>query len=74
VLIFAPFSRARARQNWEEHAAIVRAVIAGDAELAGLLAARHVYNASMPVPGLDAKATGDGANVAGSLQGQASAG
>lgn len=48
VLIFAPFSRARARQNWEEHSAIVRAVIAGDAELAGLLAARHVYNASQP--------------------------
>jgi len=61
VLIFAPLSRARARQNWEEHAAIVRAVIAGDAELAGLLAARHVYNASAAMPGLDAKTAGDGA-------------
>ena len=48
--IFAPHSRKRARQNWEEHAAIVRAVIAGDAELAGLLAARHVYNAAQVVP------------------------
>ena len=44
--IFAPHSRARARENWEEHAAIVRAVVAGDAELAGLLAARHVYSAA----------------------------
>lgn len=48
--IFAPHSRKRARQNWEEHEAIVRAVIAGDAELAGLLAARHVYNAAQVVP------------------------
>lgn len=48
--IFAPYSRKRARQNWEEHAAIVRAVIAGDAELASLLAARHVYNAAQVVP------------------------
>jgi len=64
VLIFAPLSRARARQNWEEHAAIVRAVIAGDAELAGLLAARHVYNASAAVPGLDVNHGEDGVNVA----------
>ncbi len=48
--IFAPHSRKRAKENWEEHAAIVRAVIAGDAELAGLLAARHVYNAAKAVP------------------------
>ncbi len=46
ALIFAPQSRARIRENWEEHAAIVRAVISGDAELAGLLATRHVYNAA----------------------------
>jgi DNA-binding GntR family transcriptional regulator len=45
ALIFASHSRKRARQNWEEHAAIVRAIVAGDAELAGLLAARHVYGA-----------------------------
>ncbi|MGZ5048118.1 MAG: GntR family transcriptional regulator [Usitatibacter sp.] len=46
ALIFAPISRTRIRQNWREHAAIVRAVIEGDAELAGDLAARHVYSAA----------------------------
>jgi len=46
AVIFAPHSRERAKQNWEEHAAIVRAVVAGDGELAALLAARHVRNAS----------------------------
>jgi len=46
AVIFAPNSRKRAKQNWEEHAAIVRAVVAGDGELAALLAARHVYSAS----------------------------
>ncbi|HXE48853.1 MAG TPA: GntR family transcriptional regulator [Ramlibacter sp.] len=46
AVIFAPHSHKRAKQNWEEHAAIVRAVVAGDGELASLLAARHVYNAS----------------------------
>ena len=49
AVIFAPHSRKRAKQNWEEHAAILRAVVAGDAELAGLLAARHVYSAADPV-------------------------
>ena len=48
--IFAPHSRKRARENWEEHAAIARAVVAGDAELAALLAARHVYSAAEVVP------------------------
>jgi DNA-binding GntR family transcriptional regulator len=52
ALIFAKRSRARVRQNWDEHAGIVRAVISGDAELAGLLASRHVYNAAqMPEEG-----------------------
>jgi len=46
ALIFAKQSRVRVRQNWEEHAGIMRAIIAGDAELAGLLASRHVYNAA----------------------------
>jgi DNA-binding GntR family transcriptional regulator len=50
AVIFAPHSRKRAKQNWEEHAAILRAVVAGDAELAGLLAARHVYSASESIP------------------------
>ncbi|HUB46669.1 MAG TPA: GntR family transcriptional regulator [Acetobacteraceae bacterium] len=34
-----------ARATWEEHAGILRAVIAGDMELAPLLAYRHVMNA-----------------------------
>ena len=46
AVLFAPRSRERAPQNWEEHAAILRAVIKGDPELAGLLAARHIYNAA----------------------------
>ena len=45
-MLFAPISRHRGKQNWQEHAAILRAVIDGDAELAALLAARHVYNAA----------------------------
>jgi DNA-binding GntR family transcriptional regulator len=56
ALIFAKQSRKRVRENWNEHAGIVRAVIAGDAELAGLLASRHVYNAArMPEEGEAAK-------------------
>lgn len=52
ALIFARQSRVRVRQNWEEHAGIVRAVISGDSDLAGLLATRHVYNAAqMPQVG-----------------------
>ncbi|MCX5496641.1 GntR family transcriptional regulator [Kaistia dalseonensis] len=46
AMLFAPISRHRGKQNWQEHAAILRAVIDGDAELAALLAARHVYNAA----------------------------
>jgi DNA-binding GntR family transcriptional regulator len=37
-----------ARDSWAEHAGILRAVIAGDAELASLLAYRHVINAGSP--------------------------
>lgn len=71
AVIFAPHSRKRVKQNWEEHAAILRAVVAGDAELAALLAARHVYSASeaigpqqadaatpAPVPARTARRTG----------------
>lgn len=46
ALLFAPVNRTRGKQNWDEHAAILRAVIDGDAELASLLAARHVYSAA----------------------------
>ena len=44
--LFGPANAVRARQNWDEHAQILQAVIAGDAELAALLAARHVYSAA----------------------------
>jgi len=50
AIIFAKQSRARVRENWEEHAGIARAVMSGDAELAGLLATRHVYNAAQMLP------------------------
>jgi len=50
ALIFARQSRTRVRENWKEHAEIVKAVIAGDADLAALLAGRHVYNAAQ-MPG-----------------------
>jgi DNA-binding GntR family transcriptional regulator len=60
AIIFAKQSRQRVRANWEEHAAIVRAVIAGDADLAALLASRHVYNAAtMPEAADGAAKAGD---------------
>jgi DNA-binding GntR family transcriptional regulator len=46
ALLFAPMNRSRGRQNWEEHSAILRAVISKDAEMASFLAARHVYSAA----------------------------
>jgi len=46
ALLFVPLNRIRGPQNWEEHAAILRAVIDGDAEMAALLATRHVYSAA----------------------------
>jgi DNA-binding GntR family transcriptional regulator len=45
-LLFAPSNVIRAQQNWEEHSQILQAVIAGDADLASLLAMRHVYSAA----------------------------
>jgi DNA-binding GntR family transcriptional regulator len=50
AILFAPVRIARARQNWQEHAGILKAVIEGDAEMAALLAARHVYNAAQIDP------------------------
>lgn len=64
AVIFAPHSRKRAKQNWEEHAAILRAVVAGDAELAGLLAGRHVYSAAEPIlQQQDAELRNDGSGL-----------
>jgi len=45
-LAFAINGRSRAREDWQEHSGILAAVIAGDAELASLLATRHVHNAA----------------------------
>lgn len=45
-LAFALNGRSRAREDWQEHAGILAAVIAGDGELAALLATRHVHNAA----------------------------
>jgi len=45
-LAFAINGRTRAREDWQEHAGILAAVIAGDGELAALLANRHVHNAA----------------------------
>jgi DNA-binding GntR family transcriptional regulator len=45
-LAFALNGRARAREDWREHASVLEAVIAGDEELAALLANRHVRNAA----------------------------
>jgi DNA-binding GntR family transcriptional regulator len=45
-IAFAINGRARAREDWDEHAGILAAVIAGDGELAALLANRHVQNAA----------------------------
>ena len=39
-----------ARESWAEHASILRAVIAGDPELASMLAYRHVLNAGARRP------------------------
>lgn len=45
-LAFALNGRRRAREDWQEHAGVLAAVIAGDSELAALLATRHVHNAA----------------------------
>ena len=45
-LAFTLNGRRRARDDWQEHSGILAAVIAGDEELAALLATRHVHNAA----------------------------
>jgi DNA-binding GntR family transcriptional regulator len=45
-LAFAINGRGRAHEDWQEHAGVLAAVIAGDEELAALLASRHVQNAA----------------------------
>lgn len=46
ALLFAPGNIRKARENWEDHTQILNAVIAGNGDLAGLLAAQHVHNAA----------------------------
>lgn len=46
TVLFAPSNIQRVHSNWEEHAQILNAIIAGNAELANLLASQHVYNAA----------------------------
>lgn len=53
-LAFALNSRTRAREDWQEHAGILAAVIDGDEELAALLATRHVHNAAAAFAGANA--------------------
>jgi DNA-binding GntR family transcriptional regulator len=45
-IAFSINGRTRAREDWREHAGVLAAVIAGDGELAALLATRHVQNAA----------------------------
>lgn len=59
--LFAAMSRRRARETWSEHAAIVKAVIAGDEAHAAALAAEHVAHAGDRVVGAgDAEPIGAG--------------
>ncbi len=45
-MVFLRNSTERAPQDWQEHAAILSAIVSGDEELAALLATRHVHNAA----------------------------
>ncbi len=46
ALLFAPSNLQRIRQNWEDHSQILNAVVAGNGDLANLLATQHVHNAA----------------------------
>ena len=45
-MVFVRNSTERAPEDWREHAAILSAIVAGDEELAALLATRHVHAAA----------------------------
>lgn len=47
AMLFAPMDPGRQARNWEEHAAILRAIIEGDERKAAALAAEHVMRAGM---------------------------
>ena len=61
-LAFSVNGRTRARDDWKEHAGILAAVIGGDAEMASLLAARHVENAAAAFARAAADATDEAAD------------
>lgn len=42
--LFGTLMISRFQQSWQEHAAILRSIVAGDEELAALLASRHVID------------------------------
>jgi FCD domain len=46
-MLFAPMDPGRQARSWEEHAAILRAIIKGDERAAATLAAEHVMRAGM---------------------------
>jgi len=46
-MLFSPLDPGRQARNWEEHAAILRAIIDGDERTAATLAAEHVMRAGM---------------------------
>jgi DNA-binding GntR family transcriptional regulator len=47
AMLFSPTNPARQARNWEEHAAILRAIIEADERTAATLAAEHVMHAGM---------------------------
>jgi DNA-binding GntR family transcriptional regulator len=47
AMLFAPMDPSRQARSWEEHAAILRAIIQGDERAAATLAAEHVMRAGM---------------------------
>ncbi len=47
AMLFAPMDPRRQARSWEEHAAILRAIIEGDERTAAALAAEHVMRAGM---------------------------
>ena len=52
-VVFPALNKEQARRTWSEHAAILQAVIAGDEDLAELLAERHVTRAGAMFLGAD---------------------
>ena len=45
-IVFMANNPTRARKDWDEHSRILEAIVDGDAELASLLATRHVHRAA----------------------------